>query len=74
MLPSGNGGHPSAGGAHEQTEANQKRLGYGFDGLGFLPDRHGQGAQSHGTATEAVDDRLENGTIDPIQADHIHLV
>jgi len=74
VLPPGNGGHPPARGAHQQTQANQKRLGHSFDRFGFLPDRHGQSAQSHRAAAEAVHDRLQDSAIDPIQADHVHLI
>lgn len=74
MLPGGGGGDAAAWGAGDHACADEERLADFFDGRGLLPDGDREGRNTNGPTAEASDQRSEDGAVEAVQAEDIHVV
>ena len=68
------GGHSPARGPLQQTDLKKEWLVGILDGLRLFPDRDRKRGQSNRTASELQHHRLENGTIDLVQAQVVYFI
>ena len=74
MLPRRGQSHTTARGTTDQTLTHQVRLGNRLHGLRLFTHRNGEGGQTHRAAAELVNQRLQHGAVQAVQAARIHLV
>ena len=73
VLPGQGHGHPAPRRPHQHPELQQERLVDVLDGLGGFAHGHGQGAQAHGAAPETAAGGLQDGPVDLVEAELVHL-
>ena len=74
MLPGGGGGDPAARRAGQHAGTDQERLADLLDRLRLLGDGHGQRGQADRSPAEAAQQGVEDGQVEPVQAELVDLV
>src|SRR3954454_11515897 len=74
MAPRRGRRNPTPWRAGEQPAADEKGLGNGLHGLGLLRHGHGERRETHRTAAEAAQQRVEHRPGEPVQAQLVDLV
>src|SRR5690606_27423651 len=74
VPPARGGGDAAAGGAGQESGAHQVGLADLLDGVGLLPHGHGQGRQAHRAAAERLDQGAEDGPVEAVEAEVVHVV
>src|SRR5215203_6042721 len=74
MPPRTGCGHPAPWRPRQQPSADEERFGDLFHGLAFLTDRHRQRAQPDRAAGETPAQRVQDGPVEPVEADVVDLV
>ena len=74
MLPRRGQSHTTARSTTNQALTHQVRLSNRLHCLGLFTHRNGEGRQTHRAAAELVNQRLQHGAVQAVQAARIHLV
>ena len=74
MPPARSGGDPAARRADDEAGPEQERFGDFFDRLGLLADRDRHRGKPDRAAAEPLDQRFEDGAVEPIEAERVDLV
>src|SRR5919106_6460871 len=74
MVPCTGRGHPAPWRPGQQPGVDQERFGHLLDGLAFFADGHRQRAQPDWATGKTPAQRVQDGPVEPVEADVVDLV